>query len=871
MSRLAALLLAGLPWMVATVFAAEAPSAAPTRWGDWQQWGDQGDGTYRNPVLPADFSDLDCIRVGPDYYAISSTFQYSPGMVILHSRDLVNWTFAGHAVPNLTQIGPELGWERMDRFGRGIWAGALRHHAGRFWVYFGTPDEGYFMTTATNVAGPWAPLAHVLRAKGWDDCCPFWDDDGQGYLIGSQFDQDPVNGKKYNIHLWKLSADGASLVTESDTILYQSNGSEASKLYKWNGIYYHYFSEVRAEGRVPMMGRAKAITGPYEYRQVGHVKQGVDYEPNQGGIVQSAAGEWCFFTHHGSGDWSGRIASLLPVTWTDGWPIIGQPGPDGIGNMIWSGVKPVEGTPRQTPQTDDDFSAVTLGPQWEWHYQQRAGKWSLTERPGVLRLHAFRGLQGDNLLKVGNLLTQRTFRTSTNVVTVKMDVGGMADGQSAGLLHFTTAGYAGIGVTQTNGSRYFIYRAGLVVEPGGEVRGPSVWLRSSWGLDGVSRFHQSTDGETFEPVGKPYQMKWASYRGDRVGLFNYNREQEGGLVDFDWFQYDYAGKAAPASPPESADALLLTYFRDNGRDGVHLAMTTNGVDFVALNGDKAIFEPPQWPDQDLTRDPSVLFHAGKFRMVWTSGWKGNVFGYAESDDLMHWSEPHQVRPFPVKLPVEDQPENLWAPEIHWDPLEQDYFVLFASTTPRERNDEDDSNNNGRRGSQYDNRIFITRTKDFRTFTDAKLFFDKGFACIDAVLRRDEVSQRWVMVLKCSRDETLERMPGRNLWLTFSRLDLEQPEFTPLEGPLAGNHSPMFSNPEPRKSMAEGPSLLSYGGRWLLVWDEPAGGGMQLATSPDLKSWTHVKQATFPSRAQHGTLFRAPSQAVPWLPRRSKTP
>ena len=769
----------------------------------------------------------------------------------------------------MTQISPEMNWDRMNRFGTGIWAGAIRHHAGKFWVYFGTPDEGYFMTTATNVAGPWSPLAHVLKAKGWDDCCPFWDDDGQGYLIGSQFDKDPVNGKKYNIHLWKLSADGKSLVTESDKILYQSNGSEANKLYKRNGIYFHYFSEVRDEGRVPKMGRATNIAGPYEYRQVGHVKKGVDYEPNQGGIVQSESGEWWFFTHHGGGDWSGRIASLLPVTWTNGWPIIGEPGADGIGNMVWSAAKPVKNSPRVTPQTDDEFSAATLAPQWEWHYQPRPEKWSLTERPGFLRLHAFRGLHGDNLLKVGNVLTQRTFRAATNVVTVKMEVDGMADGLSAGLFHFTTAGYAGVGVMQSKGVRQLIYRSGLNVERSTEVKGPSVWLRSTWGLDGVCRFYRSLDGKNFEPAGEPYQMKWASYRGDRIGLFNYNNSADLGHVDFDWFHYQYAGQTLPegdktVNPAKGNEALLFAYFRNNGVDGVHLAMTTNGVDFFPLNDDRAIFKPPQWPGQNLTRDASVLYQDGKFRMVWTSGWKGRSFGFAESADFAHWSEPQQVKAFSDRLPPEDQPDNVWAPEIHFDPLKQDYFILFASTTPGERNNDNDSNNDGKRGSQYDNRIFITRTKDFQQWTAAKVFYPCDFASIDAVMRRDEANLRWVMILKCSRDENLKRMPGRNLWLTFANLDLDKPNFTPPTGPIAGNHSPMFSNPEPRRAMAEGPSLLQVGDHWLLVWDEPAGDGMQLATSPDLKLWTHHKTAKFPPLAQHGTLFLAPKKVIAWL-------
>ncbi len=333
-----------------------------------------------------------------------------------------------------------------------------------------------------------------------------------------------------------------------------------------------------------------------------------------------------------------------------------------------------------------------------------------------------------------------------------------------------------------------------------------------------------------------------------------------------WLCLAVLGGLAVAAGAQSNndEVLLLTYFRDNGKDGVHLATSTDRVHFAPLNDDKAVFAPPAWPGQNLTRDASILFRDGTFRMVWTSGWKGRIFGYADSADLVHWSAPRQIKPFPVNLPADDQPDNIWAPEIHFDPLKQDYFILFASTTPRERNDADNSNNNGKKGSQYDNRIYITRTKDFRTFTDAKLFFDRDFASIDAVMRRDEEHRRWVMVIKCSRDENLKVMPGRNLWLAFTGLDMDQLDFSPLEGPIAGNHSPMFSSPEPRKAMAEGPSLLRLDGRWLLVWDEPAGGGMQLATSPDLKTWTHNKSATFPRAAQHGTLFLAPRSAVGWF-------
>ena len=228
----------------------DQPSARPTQ----GEWGDRRDGTYVNPVMPGDFSDLDAIRVREDYYAISSTMQYSPGMAVLHSKDLVNWEIAGHVVDDLTRIDPELNWDKMSRPGRGIWAGSIRYHANRFWVYFGTPDQGLFRSTSTNPAGPWTPVQLVLAESGWDDPCPFWDDDGQGYVVTTRFAPEGSAGTKYNIHLFKLTADGAGVIKSSDRIIHQSRGSEANKLYKINGLYYHFYSEVRPEGRVIMMG-----------------------------------------------------------------------------------------------------------------------------------------------------------------------------------------------------------------------------------------------------------------------------------------------------------------------------------------------------------------------------------------------------------------------------------------------------------------------------------------------------------------------------------------------------------------------------------------------------------------------------------------
>ena len=526
-------LLIAVPFLSSLVgLSAAVDQAAPTRWGDWPLWGDQKDGTYRNPVLPGDYSDLDCIRVGDDYYAISSTFQYSPGMIVLRSRDLVNWRIIGHVVADVTQIGPDMNWDRMNRYNKGIWAGGIRYHDGKFWVYFGTADEGYFMSNTKDPAGQWEPLHRVTSEAGWDDCCPFWDDDGQGYFVGTNFKNN------YKTWLYKLTADGRDIIPESRVLINEGSGREANKLYKINGTYYHFYSEVGHDGRYIMMQRSKNIAGPYtEKRKLSHVQPEI-HEPNQGGLVQSKAGDWFFLTHHGHGDWEGRPASLLPVTWTDGWPVIGRVGADGIGTMVWTARKPVKGGPLLVPQSDDDFSGPRLGVQWEWNYQPRADKWSLSERRGWLRLHAWKPLRNDDLKRAGNTLTQRVMRASRNVATAELDPSGMADGQVAGLCHYNK-NYGTIAVRREQGALVIETARNQTILRGPEVAAKPLWLRSEWDLDGLCRFSYSTDGKTFASLGDPYQFGWADYRGERIGLFSYNNSDEAGYADFGSFTYHY--------------------------------------------------------------------------------------------------------------------------------------------------------------------------------------------------------------------------------------------------------------------------------------------------------------------------------------------
>jgi len=502
-------------------------------------WGDQGNNTFLNPILPADYSDIDAIHVGTDYYAISSTFQFSPGVVVLHSKDLVNWHILSHVTDNLLQIGPAYNWDKMDRYGKGIWAGSIRYHNGKFWVYFCTPNEGFFMSTATNPAGPWEPLHKMWGVSGWDDCCPFWDEDGQGYIVASNF------ADKYKVHLFKMNDAGDKIIPQSDSIIHQSPGSEANKLYKFYGIYYHLYSEVKKEGRVVMMERSENIYGPYESKQLNHVDKLTDKEPNQGGIVQVGYGKWWFLTHQGTGNWEGRAACLLPVTWIDGWPIIGQVGTDTIGSMVWSSPKPIKNSPLFTIQTDDEYNQSTLPVQWEWNYQPRKEMWSLTEHNGFLRLHAFTPVKlVDNndkrkiLFRAGNTLTQRSMRTMNNEAIIKVEIGNMEDGQIAGLCHFAKT-YSTFGIKQTKGVSILFSDNNGDEFPGPRITTNTIWLKSSWGLDGVSQYAYSLDGKFYTPFGTPYQLTWGNYRGDRIGIFCYNTLKEKGYIDVDWFHYKY--------------------------------------------------------------------------------------------------------------------------------------------------------------------------------------------------------------------------------------------------------------------------------------------------------------------------------------------
>ena len=217
--------------------------------------------------------------------------------------------------------------------------------------------------------------------------------------------------------------------------------------------------------------------------------------------------------------------------------------------MVWDGKMPRDGVPRSFPQGGDDFAAGKMAPNWEWNYQPRAGKWSLAERPGFMRLHAFAGLDGNNLLKVGNVLTQRVVRTSGQAFATRLELKGMANGQHAGLTQFTAqpkgaraTSTASVGIVMENGKRYVeVSRDGTYTRLQNWPHS-AIWLKSAWGLDGKSSWSISADGKAFQPVGEVFQLSWGAYRGARLGLFTFNPLAEQGYVDIDSVQYDIARK-----------------------------------------------------------------------------------------------------------------------------------------------------------------------------------------------------------------------------------------------------------------------------------------------------------------------------------------
>jgi beta-xylosidase len=515
-------------------------------------WGpDLGNGSYKNPVLYADYSDPDVVRVGEDFYLTSSSFNSVPGLQILHSRDLVNWTIIGAAFEQQ----PPLARYREPQHGNGVWAPAIRYHNKEFYIYYPDPDLGIFVTKAKNPAGPWSTPVCVKEAKGWIDPCPLWDEDGRAYLVhgfaGSRA------GIKTILAVSPLSPDGQRL-TGPDALVFDGHQShptlEGPKFYKRHGYYYIF----APAGGVPtgwqLVLRSKSVYGPYEEKIVMDQGKTTINGPHQGAWVDTNTGEDWFLHFQDQGPY-GRVVHLQPMVWKNDWPVIGEdPDGDGKGQPVLTHRKPgIKGKAQAlaTPATSDEFSGNALGLQWQWHANPQ-DYWAYLNGPqGYLRLYSVLLPEGaKNLWQVPNLLLQK-LPAEVFTATTKLSFMPRVEGEKVGLL-MMGLDYAYVSVASVGG-KLQLSQSNCVnadklspetstpaVELPAARAGQPLYLRVAVKAGAKCQFSYSLDGQSFQPLGTEFQAREGKWIGAKVGLFSTrpSKFNDSGNTDFDWFRIE---------------------------------------------------------------------------------------------------------------------------------------------------------------------------------------------------------------------------------------------------------------------------------------------------------------------------------------------
>lgn len=526
---------------------------------------DNGNGTYKNPIIYADYSDPDAIRVGDDFYLTASSFNAVPGLPILHSKDLINWRIIGHVFEQ--QI-PRGVFEKPQH-GKGVWAPAIRYHNGYFYIFYPDPDYGIYMVKTRNPAGPWSAPLLIKSAKGWIDPCPFWDDDGNAYLVHAWANS--RSGIKSILTINKMSSDGTKILDEGKTVFDGRTNHptiEGPKLYKRNGYYYIF----APAGGVPIgwqtVLRSKNIYGPYEDKIVMDQGSTQINGPHQGAWIELKSGESWFIHFQDKGAY-GRIVHLQPMKWVNNWPVIGSDKDgDGKGEPVTSYRKPNVGrrSPIQLPQTDDDFQTKELGLQWQWHANFEKAWWSLTDRSGWLRLNSLPlPASAANLWPVPNLLLQK-LPAPAFTVTTRIDTQGLLPNEEAGLV-MMGMDYSYLAIVRTdtgfNLEKTVCKDAQTgkeeVAEAEVEKVESALFLRITMTDDGVCRFSYSSDGDNFKEVGSPFKAREGRWIGAKVGLFSLagSAGPEHGYADFDWFRFETPGKVTRELRGQSRRIALL--------------------------------------------------------------------------------------------------------------------------------------------------------------------------------------------------------------------------------------------------------------------------------------------------------------------------
>lgn len=495
--------------------------------------------TYTNPIIDIDLSDPDAIRVGDDYYLTASSFANAPGMPVFHSKDLVNWQLVNKAVK---RVPPYDYYDGAPRHGKGIWAPSIREHNGTYYIYWGDPDFGIYMITASDPSGVWSEPHLVKGGKGMIDPTPLWDDDGKLYLVhawaGSRIGFNSV------LTVCELSADGRSVVSDPVMVFDGNDGVnhtvEGPKLYKRDGFYYIFAPAGGVEQGWQLVLRSPHIYGPYESRIV--MAQGsTDINgPHQGALVDTPDGK-SWFLHFQDRGLYGRVLHLNPVSWRDGWPLIGRDAGSEAGEPVARHSMPEEGTEQiVVKEINDSFDDTALPHRWEWTANYR--DWfGFPTSQGYFRINSARlDSAGANLWTVPNLLLQkfpgRSF-TVTARITANCKIN--SEGFTGGLVMFGyDYGYIGL---KKSGDKFSLvegickdsdqgleeavsivadavptelYEAGLF-----QNMKSTVFLRARVDSSGIAEFSYSLDGKRYRKAGIPLQCRQGKWVGAKTGIF----------------------------------------------------------------------------------------------------------------------------------------------------------------------------------------------------------------------------------------------------------------------------------------------------------------------------------------------------------------
>ena len=509
---------------------------------------DNRNGTYKNPVINADYSDPDAIRVGDDYYLVSSSFEDIPGLPILHSKDLVNWTIIGHALKRQ----PPFDHFSKPQHGGGVWAPSIRFHKGEFYIYYPDPDFGIYVVKTKNIRGTWSEPLLVEAGKGLIDPCPLWNDDNKTHLVHAYAGSRA--GIKSILVIKQMNPEGTKTLDEG-TIIYDGHETdptiEGPKLYKRNGYYYIFAPAGGVSTGWQLVLRSKNIYGPYERKVVMDQGSTPVNGPHQGAWIDTKTGDHWFLHFQDKGPY-GRVVHLQPMKWIGDWPVIGtDKDGDGKGEPVLVYKKPNVGNtwPVSSPAESDEFNDTRIGLQWQWMTNPKA-TWAFADHSkGSLRL--FSDMLPDsarNLWDASNVLLQK-FPADEFMVTTKMTFtpNSRLENEKAGLAIMGLS-YANVALKSKKDGVYLVYtvckdagkgKSEIEIILGKQIE-RTIYLRVKVTKGARCRFSYSLDGKTFTETGEEFQSEVGQWIGAKVGIFctRETRINDSGYADFDWFRVE---------------------------------------------------------------------------------------------------------------------------------------------------------------------------------------------------------------------------------------------------------------------------------------------------------------------------------------------